>query len=181
MLVIQKLYNKYKANIVIDFLMIIHGYEANRGEHKKRSENGRINHGYKSSKFSEEELRRVESKVNELYERNHDIYRTDLVDYFDKEKEKHRISTKRVGRPNYSGESPISKHKLSVIIDYMEKHLKTIKCIEGVGRTRTKFVPITISEQLRKRSSYAYFELVHLGEEVIKLKKKSKLTDEDIL
>ena len=167
--------------------MIIWGYEANRGEHQKQSGSGRVKHPIKSTKFSEEELGRVDSKFNELIDQNDECDLRDLIAYFDKEKKKYQTNPNQAhksGRPNYSGGSPISKHKLYVIIDYMENHLKTLKRIEGVGSGesgRTKLVPIKLSEQLRKLSSYNFLVLVDLWEEVEKLKKKSKLTDEDIL
>ena len=141
-----------------------HSYAANQGKHWKRSDNGRIMKHTIRAKFSDEELRRVESKISELYERNDECSITDVVDYFDEEKEKYRISKKRPGRPNYhDGGSSISKNKVYVIIDYLTSNRKTMKCVTGVGQTRTNLEPITISEQLRKHSSMHFFKLLSHG------------------
>ena len=167
--------------MTVDFVMFW-SYTANQGIHWKKSKNGRVSHHSISANFSEEEFHRVESKTVEIYELNGECSITDVVDYFDEEKEKYRISKKRPGRPNYhGGGSSISKNKVYVIIDYLTSNRKTMKCVTGVGQTRTNLEPITISEQLRKRSTIAFIELVELGGKVEKLKKKSKLTDEDIL
>ena len=172
---------KYKAIMMVGFVMFW-SYKANQGKHKKLSKNGRISKRPISAKFSEEELRRVESKAVELGERHNECSIIDVADYFDNVQKKYRMSRKRPGRPYYhDGGSSISKNKVYVIINYLTHNRKTMKCIEGVGRTRTKLVPITISEQLRKRGTVARIELSALGEEVEKLKNKSKLTAEDIL
>jgi len=179
---------KYKAIIVIDFLMISWSYQANRGKHKKGSgKGGRIKHPLITAEFSDKEFQRVESILNELTDQDNECYLKDVKDYFDKDKEKHRISKKkrdrRKGRPNYNGGSPISKNKLYVIIDYMEKRLKKIKRKEGAGSGkggRTKLVPLTFSERTMKRASGALFELSLLAEEVEKLKKKSEYKAADI-